>query len=599
MKILLAILETVPIELLICLGLALLAKVYISSSYSSRKSILAHARWSGSWEISNALRLAQKQAKNRKIDETALFIGNMETGWKPHLNIFLGKKNNFIPLPHMQRSLLVFGTPNAGKTSTIAKPLIKDIIRRNLGSIILFDPKCDLAPIFAPFAEAHGYENYFLAPGREYTDSINLFSFFDREEWLSSIAEQAAETTILNTQGQKSGSSDPFFTDSGTALLRSVLMLTQLNFPDPNLITVKEILGLPDLIERLRFAEEQNRISPWVLSSFRQFMSNEASERTAANIQSTATLVFDGFIRPEFVNCYVNPNGTSIPLDLTEKQLIIIQPMRGFEKVCLPVQATFMDLLTERNFSQPRDKPLFVVIDELHLPYLPRLERWLAVLRSSGLVMILLTQAASQLVKAYGENDYKTIYNTTGTKVIMNPDDIDTATATSNRLGNKEVRYQQKSRSYARSGSSRSHSEQVQQIPLITADEINKMDIGEFILLNWGYKKFGQTGIPLLTKYKVPQHEFDLEDRCIEIWEQKYQQSLISRAKKRHKTPKESEDYLIAKTQEVLQLLPPRPELTQNQDKNGKDRISNSDIHKLKPEETGILSNHDNAIPLP
>ena len=56
MKILLAILEIVPLELLICLGLVLLVKVYISSGYSSRKSILAHARWSGSWEISHALR---------------------------------------------------------------------------------------------------------------------------------------------------------------------------------------------------------------------------------------------------------------------------------------------------------------------------------------------------------------------------------------------------------------------------------------------------------------------------------------------------------------------------------------------------------------
>ena len=600
MKLISLLLETVPLELLICLGLVLLLQAYVSGGgFSSRKSVLAHARWAGSWEISNALRTAQKQAKERKIDKTALFIGTMEKGWKPHLNIFLGKKNNFIPLPHMQRSLLGFGTPNAGKTSTIGIPLAKDIIRRNLGSIILFDPKCDLAPIFAPFADAHGYDNYFLAPGRDYTDSINVFDFFDRPEWLSSIAEQAAETTVVNTKGKKANSSDPFFADSGKALLRSVLMLTQLNFPDPNLITVKEILALPDLIDRLRFAEEEKRISPWVLSSMRQFMSNEASERTAANIQSTATLVFDGFIRPEFVNCFANPKADSVPLDLTEKQMIIIQPMRGFEDVCLPIQSTFMDLQIERNFSQARDKPLFLIIDEAHLLLLPRIERWLAFLRSSGLVIILLTQAASQLEKIYGELDYKTIYNTTGTKIIMNPDDIDTANATANRLGDTEVRYEQKSRSRARSGSSRSQNEQIQKVPLKSAAEINKMDVGEFVLFNWGYKKGGKVGIPWNVKYKVPQYEFDIDDACKKIWKDKYLQSLRDKAKKNHLTSEEKDKYLSDKIQEVQRVLPPRPEPTNNQDKTEKDKIANDDIHNLKPQEIGILQNNANALPLP
>ena len=594
-----AILKIVPLELLILLGLLIILQLFVSANSSAFKSpVLAHARWAKNWEISAALRIAQKQAQKRKIDETALFLGDLETGWRPHLNIFLGKNNNFIPLPHMQRSLITFGTPNAGKTTTIAKPLIKDIIRRNLGSIILFDPKSDLAPTFAPFAEAHGYDNYFLAPGRKYTDSINFFSFFDREEWLSSIAEQMAKTTIRNTKDSQGGSSDPFFGNSGISLLRSILMLTQLNFDEPNLLITKEILALPDLIERLRYAEANGRISPWVSSSLRQFMSGESSERTIASIQSTASLVFDGFIRPEFMNAYCNP--TNIPLELTEKQMIVIQPMRGFEDVCMPMLSTFMDLIIERNFVGPRKKPLFLIIDELHLAYLPRLSRWLAFLRSSGLVMILLTQAMSQIQGTYGENEFNTIYNSAGTKIIMNPDDSNTATATSNRLGNKEVRYQQKSRSYTRSGSSRSKSEQIQQVPLKTAEEINQMDVGEFICWNWGFQKQGKTAIPLHIKYPVPQHEFDLDQRCQTIWNQKYLDSLIAEAKKTHKTPEELDNFLQTTINKVRALLPtPEIQDSSTNKTTKKDQISNSDIHKLRPEEKGILSKHANRILTP
>lgn len=593
------ILELVPVELLILLGFLLLVQFLVSSSlFSRRSSTFAHARWSGKREISTALRIAQKQAKKRNIDQTALFIGGLVTGWKPHLNIFLNKKADFIPLPHLQRSLIAFGTPNAGKTTTIIKPLIKDIIERNLGSIILFDPKSDLAPVIAPFAEAHGYKNYFLAPGQKYTNSINFFDFLDREDWLSSIAEQMALTTIRNTKQSKEGSTDPFFGQSGVGLLRSVLMLTKLNFPNPNLVITKEILAVPDLIDRLRFAEEENRISPWVSSSLRQFMSGESSERTIASIQSTASLVFDGFIRSEFMNTYANP--TNIPLELTEKQMIVIQPMRGFEDVCMPMLSAFVDLVVERNFARPRKKPLFLIIDELHLMFLPRLSRWLAFLRSSGLIMILSTQAISQIKGSYGENEFDTIYNTTGTKIIMNPDDMSTSNSTSSRLGNKEIRYQQAGYSYARSGSTRSRNEQFKEVPLMSAQKINKMDVGEFICWNWGYQSKGETGVPLHIKYEVPQKVFDLDEKCQEIWARKYLKCLISKAQENHQTSEESEKLLKTQMQEVNQVLPCRSKSETEETKaDAKDKISNSNIHDLIPEEAGILANHENAIPLP
>ena len=601
MTYILSVFAQMPKGLLILFVVLLILYAFTANFSGSflKSPILAHARWAKKREISSALRTAQKQAKKRKIDETALFIGDLETGWKPHLNILLGKKSKFIPLPHMQRSLIAFGTPNAGKTTTIAKPLIKDIIRRNLGSIILFDPKCDLAPIFAPLAEAHDYQNYFLSPGQEYTDSVNFYSFFDRPEWLSSIAEQMAKTTIRNTKESNEGSTDPFFGKSGTALLRSVLMLTQLNFPEPNLLITKEILALPDLITRLRFAETQGRISPWVSSSLRQFLSGESSEKTIASIQSTASLVFDGFIRPEFMNSYTN--STNIPLDLTQKQMIVIQPMRGFEDVCVPILSAFIDLIVERNFAQPRQKPLFLVIDELHLITLPRLSRWLAFLRSSGLVMILLTQALSQIKGAYGENEFDTIYNSAGTKIMMNPDDFSTATFVSNKLGNQEVRYQQQSRSSSRSGSSRSRNEQLQQIPLMAAEKINKMDVGEFVCWNWGFQGKGETGVPLHIKYNVPQSEFDLDARCKNIWKQKYLPSLIERAKEHHQTSEQSEAFLKATIEQVRDFLPLPPEEDEAKRKQAaeKSKISNSDINILYPNENGILSNHANRILTP
>ena len=538
----------------IVLGGCLLFSGAMGLLQSKQKNVLAKARWAGKKEKLNAWRKAIAQHKNPKVGSTSLFLGKVpEKPWLQELNILINNKSSAIPFANMQGSCLVFGSPDAGKTTTINNNFIRNILRYGKGPIIVFDPKGDLTEANAPFAEACGYETYFLAPGKPYTDCLNIFSFFEgRESMRTSVADKAALTTIANTKSEDAGKSDGFFGPSGRALVRSGLMLTE-ESSYKDLVFLRELLCAENLGARIQHAEQQGEISWQTANSFRQFISGKASEKTLSGIQATASLVFDNFVREEFFNAFIRE--TTIPIDLKGKQVVFIQPVKGFEDVCMPVIASIMELYVERFFSGRRKDSVHILIDEAHLFRLSCVAKSLALLRSSGLVMVLLTQAMSQLRQMYGTNNLNTILGSVRTKIFLNPGDLEIAKWVSEMVGKVDVIYKQSSRSYGKGGG-RSSSEQRQQVPLISPEEVNQMKQGEMIYLNSANANPKKDGYPVKVRYKVPQSDLDLEKRCKMFWKERMLPRVIKERQKQHYDSVEIEQFVKKRVQAIDYLYP-------------------------------------------
>ncbi len=562
-------------------GCLLLAGI-LSLFQPKQNSILSKARWAGKREKINAWRKAYAQHKNPKVGSTSLFLGKVpEKPWLEELNILINNKSSVIPFANMQGSGLVFGSPDAGKTTTINNNFIRNILKYGKGPLIVFDPKGDLTEANAPYAEACGYKTYFLAPGKPYTDCLNIFSFFKgRESMRTSVADKAAASTIANTKSEDTGKSDGFFGPSGRALVRSGLMLTE-ESAYQDLVFLRELLCAENLGGRIQHAEQQGEISWQTANSFRQFISGKAAEKTLSGIQATASLVFDNFVREEFFNAFIRES--TIPIDLKGKQVVFIQPVKGFEDVCMPVMASIMELYVERNFSGQREDPLHILVDEAHLFRLSCVAKSLALLRSSGLVMVLLTQSMSQLRQMYGQDNLNTILNSARTKIFLNPDDLEIARWVSEKAGKVDVVYKQSSRSFGKGGG-RSSSEQRQQVPLVSPEEVNQMKQGEMIYWNSANANPKKDGYPVMVRYKVPQSDLDLEERCKVFWKQRMLPRVIKERQKQHYDSVQIEQFVKQRVRAIDRLYP--------DPNNKKEEEENAPLlEKKEPETAGIVKN--------
>jgi type IV secretory pathway TraG/TraD family ATPase VirD4 len=100
--------------------------------------------------------------------------------------------------------------------------------------------------------------------------------------------------------------------------------------------------------------------------------------------------------------------------------------------------------------------------------------------------------------KMYGKDLARAIIGGCATKVIFNPQDMDSAKLFSDYLGLKEISYQQKSRGRSSGKASTNISDQVQTKPLFEASDFLQLPTGRCILMNPHFKRGKAAYIPLL-----------------------------------------------------------------------------------------------------
>lgn len=540
------------------LGLGFLGLLLVALAARRKKPVLAQARWANNLEKVHALQAWRKQRKEKKYKKSCIKLGRASLdGWKPYLSALLFGYFAALPIASTQSSILCLGATDFGKTETVASPAIADIIDQEQPAIVL-DPKGDLTARFAPLAKERGYEVYHLAPGKPYTHRLNLLDFLEDEDD-SLGGNETAETINSNASGSSGGEPHPFYGPSAHALVRSILMLAK-SSKHPDLLMASQILSLDDLPKRVNYAYAEGKISPWIRDSFKQFLESAGSDKTITNIKASAALTFDNMCQRAFYDAFIGPS--TIPKEFTGKRILFIEP-GNYVKSTMPAIATIIDALVEYNtpsgVTNRRKDTLFVVLEEFHMGYFPKLEQWLALKRSYGVVFIMVSQAIPQIEKKYQLLGYKIINSSSGTKIYLNPRETGTEEAISRSLGMKEIRFPSTSHSTGGGRGSRNTSEVVQKVPLMASEEVGQMPKATFIIKNMELGSEERTMMPMKVTLKFPKADLEYYESYEQQWINGYQE-LCDRS--RSYTKEEAEHILNQRAilAEFMLPLPPEEE---------------------------------------
>jgi type IV secretion system protein VirD4 len=484
----------------ILLGMLLmLAAMRLTQSKTGK---ISTGRFGQGAEKRSAQRTAKQQRKQRKAHRVSFKSGKLN-------------------IPEAQQGIAVCGAPNSGKTYSIIDPVIRDAIGQGF-PIVVYDFKGAQLEAHAVYAAAQGYEVHVFAPGFPYTGVCNPLDFV-RDASDALMAGQLAEVIYKNTRRGNNASENDFFSNAGQKLVEAVILLSKLTeFPD--LLMAKKLLNLPGLTKRIRLAAQSGRVPLWTIESFSQLISSEDAEKQVAGIVATAQRTFDKFISKELIPSFVGK--TTIPLDLKGKQILFLQVDTQKRDVVAPLLAALLHLIVARNFSKPRDEPLVVSLDELPTLHLDDLPKWINEFRSYGFCAILGYQNFAQLQHTYGKELSRAIFAACGTKVFFNPRDDETAGLVSRYLGEKEVRVFTKSTSSGMNHST-SRNEQIQKMPLMTIDEVLKLDQGECVFINPAYKGGREASVPLRLKLVVPKADVKIQEQSERLWRSTVRDRLI------------------------------------------------------------------------
>jgi type IV secretory pathway TraG/TraD family ATPase VirD4 len=482
--------------------------ILFSGSQKPKKGIIANAHWAGNPEKMAARKVAIKQINERKRDGLTTWINTPIITSLPKPVSRQGRvvrryrinpQKHTIFIPDGQRGTMVCGAPGSGKTFSVIDPMVRSVIDQGF-PICLYDFKFPggQAEIHAAYARNRGYDVRIFAPGFEGTESCNLLDFLksaDDSETAGQIAKVLNANFSLN--GGK-GSEDPFFQLFGDQLIKATLQLAKLS-EYPDLLTCQKILALDpgELIDRVKASD----ISPWVRTSWDQFISMRESEKTAASVAAISSLMFTNFVSPDILPCLCGES--TIPLDLEGKQMIIFGMDQTRRDIVGPILATVLHMIVTRNVAKKRIDPLAVFLDELPTISLPSLVNWLNESRSAGFCGVLGYQNMTQLEKAYNKETARAIMSGCNTKFIFNPGEYESAKYFSDYLGDEEVHYRQKSRSSSKDGGSRSTADQDKTKKIFSPEEILKLPSGSCLLINPAYSNRHESGIPFKIKVHV------------------------------------------------------------------------------------------------
>ena len=434
-----------------------------------------------------------------------------------------------IHLPFANEGGSVAGAPGSGKTFSVIDPAIRSALRNGY-PIIVYDSKGIQTETHAAYAASLGYHVSVFAPGKPYTGTCNLLDFV-KSSTDSLMAYQLSYILEKNSAGQVPGqasSGKDFFERTGVNLVEAAILLAKLT-EYPDLLTVGKILNLPLLIDRIKTLRESQTVSDWVIEAFAQLLSSEDAEKQVAGMVVTAQNVFKRFISKDLLPSFCGE--TTIPLDLTGKQILFLQTDIEKKDAVTPLLAAVLQLLVSRNFSEPRKTPLMVSVDEFPSLYLPAFESYLNELRSAGLIALIGYQNFSQLRKRYGPDGAKAMIAACGTQFFFNPRDFETAKEFSQYLGEKEITHYTKSRSYGKNRS-RSRNQQVQKVPLVSPDEYLKFRKGECVYVNPGHRsKNGAASVPVRCQVKISAAEIGIHEKSLAAWGSTVKDRLIAREK--------------------------------------------------------------------
>ncbi|MGB3766579.1 MAG: TraM recognition domain-containing protein [Phormidesmis sp.] len=474
---------------------------------SKGKNVLSTGRWATKKDKRFAYSRAREQIRSDRHDEIALWI-NQPTFEE---NGKIKNDGKTIYLPDMARGTSVIGGSGSGKSFSVIKPTLRAAIAQGLPTVLLDTDYPGLTKTIAPLAEAAGYEVSIFAPGYPESCVCNILDFLkDRRD--ATGASQVGKTLNKNFQSGDSKNKDLFFETAGELAIEATLLLAKaLKYSD--ILTAFTILKDEDMLARVRGVD---KIDPWLTLAFGQLLSTAKSEKTIDSIRGTAAILFGQLMRPDILPALVGQ--TTIPLDITGKKLLIFGVKQDIRLAVSPLIASIIHALVSRNVLQGREEPLFLSLDEMPSMYFPEIAEWLSEKRKYGLCTQIGYQSIGQLKKTYGPELADVIYTNTATKFFFNPQSIESARTFSETLGDVDVVYKTRNRTYGKNRS-RTRNESRTKKRLMSPDEFLNQSEGCCVLLSPGYGNKIERFIPVkFSPLTISKDELEIQSIVEDGW---------------------------------------------------------------------------------
>jgi type IV secretion system protein VirD4 len=475
-----------------------------------------------------ATNLALQQIKQHQHNKVTLWSGTpcywakgKTRGLMANLQIILGAAPT-VWFPNAERGTLVIGAPGSGKTYSTIDRMLESSMQQGF-PIILYDKKGDQLRLHAPLAARYGYKVRVFAPGEPFSGVINPLDYM-RDARDGVMAGEIGQ--VINRNAASGGKSDEFFAKAGDLLAKALLQLVK-GSAYPDMAMLYAVLRLPKLVQRLDHAVQSQKLDEWVATSFIQFLSAKDAEKTISGILTTAAGTFSSFIQADLLRAFIGKS--DIPTQLSGREMVVFKLDDERRSVVGPLLAAAMHLMIVGNLSRPRKDPLIISLDELPSIKLDRLPQWINEYRSNGACFILGIQSLEQLYDIYGDKMGSAIASACSTHVLFNPGNYKTAEDYSKRYGEKEVLIKNRTTGRSLGGQmsrSISFSENLQKMPVISADEILKFPQGKCVITSPGYSAGGQASIPYPLIIPVSKADKKRAAESETLWEKQVKPAL-------------------------------------------------------------------------
>jgi type IV secretion system protein VirD4 len=486
----------------------------------------------GTAEKLAATSLSLQQIRDRKPNKVTLWSGTPRywaqgagRGLMTRVQTLLGASPT-VWFPSAERGTLVIGAPGSGKTYSTIDRLIESAMQQGF-PILLYDKKGDQMRLHAPLAARYGYQVRVFAPGEPFSGVINPLDYL-RDARDGVMAGEIGKVINRNAREGDGGRSDEFFTKAGDLLAKALLQLVK-GSRYPDMAMLYAVLRLPNLVHRIDHAVQSKQLDEWVATSFVQFLSAKDAEKTISGILTTAAGTFSSFIQADLLRAFIGKS--TIPTRLAGREIVVFKLDDERRSVVGPLLAAAIHLMIVGNLSTPRQDPLIISLDELPSIKLDRLPQWINEYRSNGACFILGIQSLEQLYDIYGDKMGAAIASACSTHVLFNPGSYKTAEDYSKRYGEKEVLIKNQTTGRSLGGQmsrSISWSENLQKMPVISADEILKFPQGKCVITSPGYSSGGQASIPYPLIIPVSKADEKRAKESEGLWESQVRAALAS-----------------------------------------------------------------------
>ncbi len=393
--------------------------------------------------------------------------------WKPGM-LLLGHWQNRVLGRMDDRHVVTVAGSRAGKSSTVLIPNL----RRYPGSVVVLDPKGELARATADDRRRMGQRVYVLDPfGETGAPQASHNPFLElgmgRPEHVAADAAQLADALIVGN------AKDPHWTDSAKNLIKGIIL--HLLVTDPRgatLRTVRRALNFtPPEFERLFTAMTESTAFDGVVANIGASLLGkcEAGGRELQSILSTAqeqTAPLDDIVR-------ITERSDFKLTDLRSGKITIYLVLPGMR---MATHYRWLRLVVQQALAAmerapaPREMPVWFILEEFPaLGHMRSIEAAAGLIAGSGVKLWSVLQDLTQL-KTHYPHSWETFLGNAGIVQAFGNSDITTTEHLSKMLGMTQVMERQEIRV---SGGAMAHGdmgrrENLRSVRLLEANEITK-----------------------------------------------------------------------------------------------------------------------------